>query len=199
MTPVWHDGPLDALVWDGQSPVAWSVAETGPHTGGLQGDARAIRHGLASCLIRKLAGDSDDVRLTRSAAGAPIVSAPNGWYLSLSSRGARALIGVARTPIAVDREVVDDHAPLWDMLTPTEAAALRRLPTPARPQAWLRRWTIKEAHAKLIGEPRRIRPEAIETVVTDPIHATATFEGTSRCWSRSTTDAIETIAQWSQP
>jgi len=199
VTPVWHDGPLDALVWDGQSPVAWSVAETGPHAGGLQGDARAIRHGLASCLIRKLAGDSDDVRLTRSAAGAPIVSAPNGWYLSLSSRGARALIGVARTPIAVDREVVDDHAPLWDMLTPTEAAALRRLPTPARPQAWLRRWTIKEAHAKLIGEPRRIRPEAIETVVTDPIHATATFEGTSRCWSRSTTDAIETIAQWSQP
>ncbi|MEG3159042.1 4'-phosphopantetheinyl transferase superfamily protein [Sphingomonas sp. LB2R24] len=199
MTPVWHDGPLDALVWDGQSPVAWSVAETGPYAGGRQGDARAIRHGLAAALIRKLARDSDDVRLTRSPAGAPIVSAPNGWYLSLSSRGARALIGVARAPIAVDREVVDDHPPLWDMLTSTEAASLRRLPAPPQPAAWLRRWTIKEAHAKLIGEPRRIRPEAIETVVTDPTHATATFEGTSRCWSRSTTDAIETVAQWSQP
>ncbi|MDD1450516.1 hypothetical protein NHF48_005160 [Sphingomonas sp. H160509] len=58
---------------------------------------------------------------------------------------------------------------------------------------------MKEAHAKLIGEPRRILPESIETVVTDPIRATATFEGTSRCWSRSTADAIETIAQWSQP
>jgi 4'-phosphopantetheinyl transferase len=198
VTPVWHDGPLDALVWDGQSPVAWSVAETGPYAAGLQGDARAIRRGLASALIRKLAGESVDVRLTRSPAGAPIVSAPGGWYLSLSRRGARTLIGVARGPIAVDREVIYDHVPLWDMLTPTEADALRHLPASAQPSAWLRRWTIKEAHAKLIGEPRRIRPEAIETVVTDPIHATATFEGTSRCWSRSTPDTIETIAQWSQ-
>ena len=199
MTPVWHDGSLDALVWDGQSPVAWSVAETGPYAAGLQGDARAIRQGLAAALIAKLAGDSVDVRLTRSPAGAPIVSAPGGWCLSLSSRGARALIGVARQPIAVDREVIADHAPLWDMLTPTEADALRRLPAPAQSRNWLRRWTIKEAHAKLIGEPRRIRPEAIETVVTDPTHATAKFEGTSRCWSRSTTDAIETVAMWSQP
>jgi len=199
VTPIWHDGPLDALVWDGQSPVAWSVAETGPSAAGRQGDARAIRQGLASALIRKLAGDSVDVRLTRSPAGAPIVSAPGGWYLSLSSRGTHALIGVARQPIAVDREVVDDHPPLWDMLTPTEAASLRRLPALVQPQAWLRRWTIKEAHAKLIGEPRRIRPEAIETVVIDPIHATGAFEGTSRCWSRSIPDAIETIAHWSQP
>ncbi len=197
MTPIWHDGPLDALAWDGQSPVVWSVAETGPYAASVQGDGRAIRHGLAAALIRKLAGDSDNVGLTRSPAGAPIVSAPSGWYLSLSSRGAHALIGVARQPIAVDREVIEDHAPLWDMLTPSEAGALRRLPALTRPQAWLRRWTIKEAHAKLVGEPRRIRPEAIDTVVTDLIHATATFEGTSRCWSRSTTGAIETIAQWS--
>jgi len=198
VTPVWHDGALSELHWDGRSAVAWSVAETGPHAADLRDDARAIRHGLASTLIGKLAA-AVDVRVTRSPTGAPIVAAPEGWYLSLSSRGGRALIGVARAPIAVDREIVDDHPPLWDMLTPTEAAALRRLPALAQPQAWLRRWTIKEAHAKLIGEPRRIRPEAIETIVTDPTHATATFEGTSRCWSRSTPDAIETIAQWSQP
>ncbi|KQN05952.1 MULTISPECIES: 4'-phosphopantetheinyl transferase family protein [Sphingomonas] len=199
MTPIWHDGPLDALVWDGRSPIAWSVAETGPYAAGLPGDARAIRHCLASALIRKLVSESVEVHVTRSPAGAPIVAAPEGWYLSLSSRGAHALIGVSRAPIAVDREVIDDHPPLWDMLTKTEADALRHLPALARPQAWLRRWTIKEAHAKLIGEPRRIRPESIETVVTDPTHATAAFEGTSRCWSRSTTDAIETVAQWSQP
>lgn len=197
MTPIWHYGPLETLQRDGRSPVAWSVAETGPHAAGLSGDPRAIRQGLASALIRKLAGGSVDVRLIRSPAGAPVVDTPKGWYLGLSSRGAHALIAVAREPIAVDREIVDDHAPLWDMLTPTEADALRRLPVPAQPHAWLRRWTIKEAHAKLIGEPRRIRPEAIETVVADAIHATATFEGTSRCWSRSTSDAIETIAQWS--
>ena len=199
MTPIWHDGPLDALVWDGRSPIAWSVAETGPYAAGLPGDARAIRHCLASALIRKLVSESVEVHVTRSPAGAPIVAAPEGWYLSLSSRGAHALIGVSRAPIAVDREVIDDHPPLWDMLTKTEADALRHLPALAQSRNWLRRWTIKEAHAKLIGEPRRIRPEAIETVVADPVNATATFEGTSRCWGRSTTDAIETVAQWSQP
>lgn len=197
MTPIWHDGPLDALAWDGRSTVAWSVAETGPLAAGLSGDPRVIRNGLASALIRKLAGGSVDVCLTRSPAGAPIVAAPKSWYLALSSRGSRALIGVAREPIAVDREVVDDHAPLWDMLTTTEAETLRHLPAPAQPREWLRRWTIKEAHAKLVGEPRRIRPETIETRVIDSTNATAIFEGTSRCWSRFTTDAIETIAQWS--
>lgn len=196
MTPIWHDGPLATLQWDGRSPVAWSIAETGPHAAGLSGDPRAIRQGLASALVRKLAAEPVDVGLTRSPAGAPVVATPKGWYLSLSSRGAHALIAVAREPIAVDREIVDDHAPLWDMLTPTEADVLRRLPVPAQPYAWLRRWTIKEAHAKLVGEPRRIRPETIETVVADPTHATATFEGTSHCWTRSTSDAIETIAQW---
>lgn len=198
MTPIWHDGALSGLHWDGQSAVAWSVAETGPHAAGLHGDARAVRQGLACALIGRLTGRSD-VRVTRSPTGAPIVASPEGWYLSLSSRGGRALIGIARAPIAVDREIVDDHPPLWDMLTPTEADTLRRLRASAQSPAWLRRWTIKEAHAKLVGEPRRIRPEAIDTVVTDPIHATATFEGTSCCWSRSTTDAIETVAQWSQP
>ncbi len=199
MSPIWHDGPLDTLAWDGRSAVAWSVAETGPLAAGQQGDARAIRHGLACALLRKLAGGTTAVRLTRTTAGAPIVAAPEGWHLGLSSRGAHCLIGVARAPIAVDREVVDDHPPLWDMLTPTEADALRRLPAPAQPRAWLRRWTIKEAHAKLIGEPRRIRPETIETRVIDAAEATATFEGMSHCSSRSTDAAIETIAQWSQP
>lgn len=198
MTPIWHDGPLCELDWDGHSGVVWSVAETGPLAAGLQGESRAIRHGLARSLIGRLAVGTVAVRLTRSPSGAPVVTAPEGWYLSLSSRGGHCLIGVAREPIAVDREVVDDHAPLWDMLTPTEADDLRRLPSPSQPREWLRRWTIKEAHAKLIGEPRRIRPEAIETIVRDPVNAVARFEGTSRCWSRSTGDAIETVAHWSR-
>ena len=197
MSPIWHDGPLDTLAWDGQSAVALSVAETGP-LAGLHGDVRALRHGLARALIGRLAGASVTVRLTRSPSGAPVVTAPEGWHLSLSSRGGHCLIGVAREPIAVDREVVDDHAPLWDMLTPTEADDLRRLPSPSQPREWLKRWTIKEAHAKLIGEPRRIRPEAIETIVRDSVNAVARFQGTSRCWSRSTGDAIETVAHWSR-
>ena len=65
-----------------------------------------------------------------------------------------------------------------------------------RPNAWLRRWTMKEAHAKLIGEPRRIAPETIETRIVDAVHGSATREGISRCWTRARGDAIETVAIW---
>ena len=199
MTPIWHDGPLETLAWDGVSPIVWSVARVG-HTwfGGEQADdPRRARHRLASVLIGRLAGvPADRVRVERSDAGAPIVASPGGWHLGLSSRGSHCLIGVATTPIAVDRELVDRAAPLWDMLTPAEARDLRQVPVASQPREWLRRWTIKEAHAKLVGQPRRIAPEAIETVVIDPVRATARFEGVSRCWTRLDGDAIETVAQW---
>nr|WP_232474261.1 4'-phosphopantetheinyl transferase superfamily protein [Sphingomonas sp. MA1305] len=82
------------------------------------------------------------------------------------------------------------------MLTADEAAAVRALPAPERPRAWLRRWTIKEAHAKLVGTPRRLAAEAIATRLVDAVHATAECHGRSRCWTRDTGTAIETVAIW---
>ena len=188
MTPLWHDGPVEALRWDDASPVAWRVADPG----------RGRRQPLVAALLARLAGGSvDTVRVARDAAGAPYVLHPTDWHVSLSGRGDHCLIGAARRPIAVDRELVDDEPPLWDMLTDAEARHLRRLPAADQPRAWLRRWTIKEAHAKLVGTPRRLAPETIDTRLIDATRATARCEGRSDCWTRDSGDAIETLALWS--
>lgn len=188
MTPIWHDGPLTALDRDGASPVAWRVADPG----------RGRRQPLVAALLARLAGEpAAAVRLARHATGAPYVAYPPGWHIGLSGRGDHCLIGAARRPIAVDRELVDDAPPLWDMLTAREARDLRHVPQADQPRQWLRRWTIKEAHAKLVGTPRRLAPEAIDTRLIDATRATATCRGRSDGWTRDTGDAIETLALWS--
>ena len=215
MRPAWHDGALDVLV-PGDSPVMWSVSTEGAIAAATlagvaataedladaarsagHGGWRLVRRRLARALIGRIAGvPAATVCLGRSAAGAPLILAPGGWHLGLSARDGDTLIAVARVPIAVDREPLDGAPPLRDMLTPYERDALDRLPAADRPVAWLRRWTIKEAHAKLIGEPLRIGPDAIETRILNDDEATATFEGMSRCWTRRTATAWETVATW---
>lgn len=184
MIPLRHDGPLDRLAWDGRAPVIWRTADPG----------RGKRAPLAEALLTRLAGGS--VRLARSTAGQPQVAAPQGWYIGLAGRGEACLIAAARQPIAVDRETIDDAPPLWDMLTPAEARDLRAAPDPSR--QWLRRWTIKEAYAKLIGDPRRIAAETIETRLIDDRQATAHRQGErdAHCWTREEGGAIETVALW---
>lgn len=186
MTPLWHDGPLQALQTD-DAPIVWRVSDDGP----------SARHALACALVARRANRRvEHVRLARSRAGAPRVASPPGWHIGLSQRGGWCLIGVATRPIAVDREAIDTMTPLWDMMSPDEVRALRKLDRTDQPRAWLRRWTIKEAHAKLIGEPRRLAPETIETRIIDPILAFANFEGQSRCWTRETGGAFETVVMW---
>ena len=184
MMPLRHDGPLDRLEWDGQAPVIWRTADPG----------RGKRAPLVEALLSRLAGGP--VRLARSATGQPQVAAPQGWYIGLAGRGEACLIAAARQPIAVDREIIDGAPPLWDMLTPAEARAVRDVPDPSR--QWLRRWTIKEAYAKLIGEPRHIAPETIETRLIDDRQATAHRQGErdAHCWTRDDDSAIETVALW---
>lgn len=212
MIPGWHDGSLSALE-RGDAPVVWSVAaDSAAATEALAGsradgadlaDAaqvcdggwRLTRRRLARALIARLAGvHPDAICLGRTVAGAPRVRSPKGWYLGISGRGAECLIGVAVQPLGVDREKIDGSPPIWDALTAAEACALSGLPVASQPLDWLRRWTIKEAHAKLIGEPRRIRPEWVETTLRGAACATASFEGTSHCWTRRTASALETIA-----
>jgi 4'-phosphopantetheinyl transferase len=187
MTPVWHEGPLATLDRGGSAPVVWHLPD----------DGATARQRSAQALIAHLAGvAADTVRLARSAAGAPRVAHPAGWHLGLSRRGDACLIAAATRPVAVDRECRDGEAPLWDMLSGREAEALRLLDPADHSDAWLRRWTMKEAHAKLIGEPRRLAPETIETVIVDAVHGGATCEGRSRCWTRTRGDGIETVAIW---
>ncbi|WP_174286437.1 4'-phosphopantetheinyl transferase superfamily protein [Sphingomonas bacterium] len=167
-------------------------AARSPDAGG-----RLLRRHLARALVARMADvPVAEVRLSRTSLGAPVVVTPAGWYISQSGRGGDWLIGASRQPIAVDREPLDDAPPLRDMLAPAEIQALDRLAPADQPLDWLRRWTIKEAHAKLIGSPLRIRPEAIETRLDTAVEATATFEGVSHCWTWTTATAIETVAIW---
>ncbi len=187
MMPVWHDGPLATLDRAGTAPVVWHRPDGGA----------AARQELAHALVAHLAGvAAATVRLARSAAGAPRVAYPPGWHLGLSRRGDACLIAAATRPVAVDRECRDGAPPLWDMLSAREVRAMRAIDPADWPDAWLRRWTMKEAHAKLIGEPRRLAPETIETMVVDAVHGGARCEGVSRCWTRRHGDAIETVAIW---
>ncbi len=195
MTPIWLDG-ADVAAIDGLEslrgsawfpPIIWRVPD----------DGSIARHSAAVTLVAHLAGRAPEtVSLARTRAGAPTVARPAGWHIGLARRGGSALIAAAPYPVAVDRELLGASPPLWDMLTPIETAALTRLRAGDRPDAWLRRWTIKEAHAKLIGEPRRIAPERIATRITSPTDAFGRFEGVSRCWSRERDGAIETVAVW---
>lgn len=199
MTPVWFDGddverialPDRASTWGSArpAPVVWRIADDGP----------VARHAAAVSLVAHLSGRAAaTVSLARTRAGAPVVASPPGWHISFARRDRVALIAAAPYPVAVDREVIDAAPPLWDMLTPAEVRAISRLGAQDRARAWSRRWTIKEAHAKLIGEPRRIAPERIATRIMNPLHAFAYLEGLSRCWSREQDGAIETVAVWAR-
>ncbi|HJO64384.1 MAG TPA: hypothetical protein QF469_03510 [Sphingomonas sanguinis] len=186
MTPHWHDGALERLAWDGGSPVIWRVDDPG----------RGRREPLVTRLLHHMSAAA--VTLARNGEGKPEVLSPNGWYISLSGSARLCLIAAARQPVAVDREMIDDSPPLWDMMTAQEAAEVRAVSASLQPRQWLRRWTIKEAHAKLVGTPRRIAPEAIETRLIDPIRATAAHQGVSQCWTREQDGAIETVAVWAE-
>ncbi len=219
MIPIWHDGDLAALSGASSGPLAWSVDLTGPaadlalSTAAPRADDLAdaarrsdgavsmARRRLARALIARLAVcHPDSVYLGRSAKGAPCVIFPQGWYLSLSGRNQRCLIGLARVPIGVDMELIGDSAvtgdPIWDMMTHAEARALRSLPASQGRREWLRRWAAKEAHAKLIGSPRRIDPACIETTPNGPDEILCEFEGRSICWNRTHDERVESMAIW---
>lgn len=219
MIPIWHDGDLTILETLLQGPLVWSVDLNGAASvRGLStvaaraddladaahrtdGAVSLVRRLLTRALIAKLANcHPDDVRVGRSAEGAPDVISPSGWYLSLSGRNQRCLIGVARVPIGVDMEFTGNAAVcsdlMWDMMTPAEASAVRMLPASEGRLEWLRRWTAKEAHAKLIGSARRIDPSSIETTPQGRDTVFCEFEGRSICLIRTTCERLETIATW---
>ena len=219
MIPIWHDGGLAALPVSFFGPVAWSVdiegmaADRALTTVQARADDLAdaarrsngavslVRRRLARALIARLADcHPDEVRISRSAEGAPIVTAPHGWHLSVSGHGRHCLIGLARVPIGVDMELTGDvdllDDPIWDMMTFAEVDALRILSAAESRLEWVRRWTAKEAHAKLIGSTRRIDPACIETTPQGRDIILCNFEGRSLCWNRRTNQGLEAMAIW---
>ena len=209
MTPVWHRGALASMVRPVAAPIVWhvnngdNVTPARPTAEDLADAARATdgagrlrRRGLARAIVAYLAAcHPDRVCFGRSTAGAPFVTSPAGWHISLSGRGSDVVIAVGRIAVGVDIESKDAAALLLDMLTPTEVCDVLSMAEAHRHCEWLRRWTMKEAIAKLIGQPRQIAPERIET------QADGTDWFTARCgdyrahgWTRITDDFVTSLA-----
>lgn len=102
--------------------------------------------------------------------------------LSLSHSGAVGLLAVTRDrPVGVDleqmREMPDALMIAQQHFTPAETDALRSLPPNARPAAFLRYWTHKEAVIKATGEGLGRPLNSFEVDITNSIAAMRQFDG----------------------
>lgn len=197
--PVWLFGPI--ADWPAPDrPIAWHVRLDDPGLARFYASApvrtedlrdlankpgaalRLRRRQLTRLLLARIARlHPDQFALERSPLGAPLLSHPAGWHVSVAGRDTEALIGIARSPIGVDLEALLDAPLPEDVMTAREQLAS----TAAGPLAWTACWVAKEAHAKRVGIASAIDPAAIETqaLTSDRWFAT-TAEGRSLCHLR---------------
>jgi 4'-phosphopantetheinyl transferase len=102
--------------------------------------------------------------------------AASGLEFSLSHSGACIVVAISRAvTLGVDVERVTATGPdaslLASVLCATEQQAFRAMPAPARPWAFCRYWTRKEAVLKATGDGLEISP--VRVVVTAPRAAPA--------------------------
>ncbi len=96
------------------------------------------------------------VPIEYDAAGKPVLPKDCGWYFNVSHSGERAIVGVTRSgPIGVDIERIREGFAVEPIarrfFSPREVADLLSLPPDARPTAFFRCWTRKEAFVKAVG------------------------------------------------
>ncbi len=122
--------------------------------------AYAAAHALLRTMLSEMAGGAPQAwRFVRSPTGKPRPDDAGGWpdiRFSLShSRGMVACVLAAGAELGVD---VEPLAPFPDALdlaqahfAAREAAALQAMDEPARSEAFVRLWTLKEAAYKAVG------------------------------------------------
>lgn len=121
----------------------------------------ARRATLRSFAARCAGADPHDIRIFYDGHGAPRVAGPR-LFVSVSSRGARAALAVASSPVGVDLEPFDETAPvIEDVIGKAERLTLAKLAGPARAAAFLRIWTAKEAYLKALGSGFKRDPARI--------------------------------------
>ncbi len=132
---------------------------------GLPREGWLARRRLARHVLAEASGRCDPatIRIESSVQGRPEFRAgATGWHLSLSARGAIALIAIADAPIGIDLETEEPDLMIpSNILRPDEQAWLGEQPEPLRVAAFCRIWTAKEAIAKALGTGFRIPPEDI--------------------------------------
>ena len=113
---------------------------------------------LRLLLGRYVGEEPGALRVVRGAGGKPALAEPWSWLgFNVAHSGGLMLVALARgREVGVDVERIDPAraaGPIADaVFSPREAAALRRLPDPARTRAFFSCWTRKEACVKATGE-----------------------------------------------
>ena len=162
-----------------------------------RGDAeqRLARRRLVKSMVGLLAGvHPGDVIIGRTALGAPLVSVPTGWHVSVSGHGSSCLIGAARQPIGVDAERPDEPPPADDHFTLRELATLRSVPTGAISETRLHLWIAKEAHAKRTRRARLIEASDIEVARRSEGLFARSAGAASRIWIHRTSGMLCAVA-----
>jgi len=114
-------------------------------------------HSLLGKLLARYSGFAAPPEIARTERGKPYAPALAGIDFNLSHARDHVLIAIARNqPLGVDLERIDRRIEIVDLarryFARAEADALEALPEAARPTAFLRLWTCKEAVLKAIGE-----------------------------------------------
>lgn len=150
-------------------PAAWLIA-TPAQPRNLQ-ERSNLRRSLARKLLACQLGLKEDaVEIGHEPAGRPLVLAPHGsgLHLSLATRSGLVAVALAHRPVGIDVEqVVPAGEPPLAVLHPQERHWLGRLPASARPQAFARLWSAKEAYVKALGTGFARAPESFAVHLDD--------------------------------
>lgn len=203
----WIVGPLD-LSPAPELPLAWLTSLGSPEAeavmgrttltsadyadfaGRADGASRLARRRLVKGLVAALAGrHPDEVEIGRSPLGAPLIVGPEGWHVSLGGRWPLLAIAVARQPVGVDVERLDQDPPPDDAFTPEER---RRIA--GRPSLALELWTAKEAHAKRTGRANLYEAGQIATFPEGDALITRCAEHAARCLTVRAANAVAALA-----
>lgn len=161
---LWLSSPEDRAA---TLPAGWLIA-TGERPRDLPERSR-LRRGIGSLILARQLGLAEaDVAIGHDAAGKPLLEslAGSGLHLSLATRAGLVAVALARHPVGIDVERVEDgQAPPLPLLHPRERAALLALPSPDRALAFARLWAAKEAYVKALGRGFRRAPESFCVVV----------------------------------
>lgn len=139
-----------------------------------------------------------DVPLVATADGKPVLDGITGRHFNVSHTDGAALFALGDTPVGVD---VERHSPTRDLpglvrryFTPDECEQFFAMPDDAKPAAFLRGWTCKEAILKGIG--CGVRELANTAVDLDPASPPRTLRTPAGCgaWELTTWEVVAGIA-----
>jgi 4'-phosphopantetheinyl transferase len=150
-------------------PAAW-LLETPQRPANLA-ERSALRRGVArAVLARQLGLDMAALAIEHETAGRPVLAGPagTGLHLSLATRGGVVAVALGTRPLGVDVEAVAPRAePPLALLHPDERRPLQRLAADARPLAFARLWSAKEAYVKALGTGFLRPPESFAVTLVE--------------------------------